>query len=194
MRCRRLLLLVVVLFGCKPSSTGGGTTRLATTTTLEVTTTTSASSFAVPAVIDLSYVQRVLEAIYHLDGEAARHAYAVKSADNELKERLDAIYGGPALADATQVYERNAAEGFSQFANPPGDAKVSAVTIIQATPTCIVARADLDHGPFFRKPGKPAPQSVIQLGPADILPLNPTGWGVVVAGDPNRDQKLEVCS
>jgi len=37
-------------------------------------TTTSASSFEVPAEVDVPYVQRVLKTIYHLDGEATRRA------------------------------------------------------------------------------------------------------------------------
>ncbi len=138
-------------------------------------------------------MQRVLETIYHLDGEATRHVYAKKFPDAELNERLEAIFGDPALTEAKRVLGENAADGFVRFANPPGDAKIRAVEIIQATPTCMIIRADLDYGPQFKEPRPPQPQATIQLGRADVLPFNPTGWGVLVAGVPNAGQNLKVC-
>lgn len=137
-----------------------------------------------PAVIDLPYVQRVLEAIYHLDGEATRHVYATKAPDAESDERLEAIFGGPRLVSAKRVLQEDAANGFSTYADPPGDANVRAKEIIQATPTCMVVRADLDYGPQFREYRPPEPPAVIQLVTADILPYDPTGWGIVGAGAP----------
>ncbi len=195
---RRWLLLLLLATGCRSASSGGGATTTSllpapTTTTLLQPTTTAAPSFEVPAVIDLPYVQRVLETIYHLDGEAVRHVYAKKVPDAELNERLEAIFGDPALAEAKRVLGENAAEGFVVFANPPGDAKVRAIEIIQATTKCMVIRADLDYGPQFKESRPPQPQAVIQLGRAEVLPLNPTGWGVVFAGQPEPGQNLRVC-
>ena len=195
---RRWLALLLLVTGCRNASGGGAATTTpvpepTVTTTLPQPTTTSPSSFAVPAVIDLAYVQRVLETIYHLDGEAARHVYAKKLPDAELNERLEAIFGGPALASAKQVLGEHAAEGFVRFANPPGDAKVRAKEVIQVTATCMVIRADLEFGPQFKEEIPPQQQSIIQLRRADVLPLNPTGWGVVFAGQPDAAQDVRVC-
>jgi len=203
---RWLLLIVLVTTGCGARSGRATTTATTTTSTvpprIEVTTTaapapttvaTSASSFAVPAVIDLAYVQRVLKTIYRLDGDASRRAYAMKAVDLEVVERLEAIFGGPRLTEAKRVLAENAVERFILFADPPGDAIVRAVEIIQATPTCMVIRADLEYGPLFKEPRPPQPQAIIQLRRADVLPFNPTGWGVVVAGDPAPGQDLKVC-
>ena len=197
---RRSLLvlpLLVLLGGCRDASGGGSTTTVpigpSSASSLVQPATTSVTSFEVPAVIDLAYVQRVLETIYHLEGEAVRHVYAKKLPDAELNERLEAIFGGPRLAEAKQVLGRNAAEGFVQFANPPGDAQVRAVEIIQATASCMVVRADLEYGPQFKEPGPPQPQAVIQLGRAKVGTLNPTGWGVLFAGQPEEGQDLKVC-
>ncbi len=195
---RRLLVLLLLLAGCRASSGRSTTTTSVvapaeTTTTTAATTTTTLSEFAVPAVIDLPYVQRVLEAIYHLDGEATRHAYATKAVDAEVDQRLEAIFGDPVLTNAKRALRESAAEGFSVFANPPGDAKVRAVEIIQATPTCIIVRANLDYGPQFKEYRPPRPEAIIQMARADILPYNPTGWGVTVAGEPRPGQNLRVC-
>jgi hypothetical protein len=196
---RWLLLTILILTGCQRGSPAGGGSTTTTlgppATTLEATTTTtSPTSFEVPAVIDLPYVQRVLETIYHLDGEATRHVYAKKIPDAELNERLEAIFGGARLKEAQRVLGENAAEGFVRFADPPGDATVRAIEIIEATPTCMVIRADLDYGPQLKAPGGRLPRAIVQMARADVLSLNPTGWGVVGAGtpiDPNED--LRTC-
>jgi len=196
---RRWLLLISLL-----AAACGGTANPegeATTTSLvpEVTilepapTTTSASSFEVPAEVDVAYVQRVLKAIYHLDGEATRRAYAAKAIDLEVVARLEALFSGKALAGARKVLAENAVEGFIEFADPPADAFVRAVDLIQVTDRCMVVRADLDFRPLFKKRVPPEPQAVIQLRRFEVLPFNPTGWGVVVAGDPDPGQSLKVC-
>ena len=150
---RRWLLLITFL-----AAACGGTASpevVATTTSLvpEVTilepapTTTSASSFEVPAEVDVPYVQRVLKTISHLDGEATRRAYAAKAIDLEVVDRLEAIFSGAALAGAKKVLAENAVEGFVRFADPPADAFVRAVDLIQVTARCMVVRADLDYRP-----------------------------------------------
>ena len=195
---RWLGLLLLVAAGCRGSAAPGVTTTVLappppTATAPVESTTTTGSPFAVPAVIDLPYVQRVLETIYHLDGEAARHVYAKKAPDAELNERLEAIFGGPALTEAARVYGENAAEGFVFFARPPGDPKVRVVEIIQAMPRCMILRADLDFGPIYKERPARQPQAVIQLRRADVLPFNPTGWGVVAAGTPEPGTNIRVC-
>ena len=197
---RRWLVFLVLVVGCRsraeaPAAT---TTTLlppeATTSTAAAPTSTVPPEFAVPAVIDLPYVQRVLEVIYHLDGEATRRAYATKAVDAEVDERLVAIFGEPRLSNSKKVLRDNAGDGFRTFANPPGDAKVRAVEIIEATPTCIVVRADLDYGPQYKEDRPPQPQAVIQMARAKVQPYNPTGWGVVVAGAPTPGKNLRVCT
>lgn len=200
-RLRVLLLLpIVVLAGCRSPAGGGGATTTgpppsaATTVTgIAPTSTALATGFELPAVIDLPYVQRVLKTIYHLDGEATRHIYAKKVPDAELYERLDAIFADPVLSNTKRVLGENAADGFIRFANPPGDATVRAVEIVQANPTCIVVWADLDFGPQYKEGGTPGPQAVIQLARTDINSFNPTGWGVEVAGAPKARENLKVC-
>jgi len=193
---------VLLLAGCTASSGGGAlpatTTTLLppleTTTTVPPTSSTVAAAFAVPAVIDLPYVQRVLETIYHLYGEATRHVYDTKSPDPELDERLVAIFGGQTLTGARKVLRDNADDGFRRFANPPHDPKVRVVEIIQATSKCMVIRADLNLDPQYKESRPSQPQAVIQMARADVLPYNPTGWGILVAGAPDQGQDLKVCS
>ena len=193
---------VLLLAGCTASSGGGAlpatTTTLLppleTTTTVPPTSSTVAAAFAVPAVIDLPYVQRVLETLYHLDGEATRQAYVKGALDDETDERLEALFANPRLASAKRNLRDSAQDGFRVLANPPGDAKVLAAGIVQATATCMVVRADLDYGPQYKEFRAPQPQAVIQMERAPVLPYNPTGWGIIVAGAPNPGEDLKVCS
>ena len=196
---RRWLPLILCLAAA--CGRAAGPERATTTTSLPevsivepTTTTTSASSFEVPAEVDRAYVQRVLETIYHLDGEATRRAYASKSIDLEVVARLRAIFAGSRLAKAKEVLAENAVEGFVRFADPPADAFVRVVELIQVTARCMVVRADLDYRPQFKGELSPEPQAVIQLRRFDVLPFNPTGWGVVVAGDHEPGQNLKVCT
>lgn len=200
---RWLVILLLGLAGCRGGSGDVSTTTTTTlapfpveTTqaTLPTTSSTVSAAFAVPAVIDVPYVQRVLEAIYHLDGEATRHVYATKVPDTELDERLEAIFGNPVLTNAKKLLKSDAEGGFRLYADPPGDARVQVLEILQSTATCIVVRANLDYGPQFREYRPPGPQSVVQMSRADVLPYNPTGWGVVAAGPPKPGGNLEVCS
>jgi hypothetical protein len=189
-----LLLVFLAAASCRDSGTDPPvTTMLLPETTVTQPATTTTLGFEIPAVIDLPYVQRVLETIYHLDGEATRHAYAKKTVDAELYERLEAIFGGEALEESKRILGENAAEGFAVFANPPGDPKVRAVEVLQATTKCIVVRADLDFGPYYKDQRPPPTQSLIQLAPADVLPLNPTRWGILVAGQPRPGTNTRVC-
>lgn len=195
---RWLTLLLVLAAGCRSSADPPPVTTTTllpvpeTTTTIPATTTTT-DPFAVPAVIDVAYAQRVLENIYRLDGEAVRYAYAKKVLDAELDARLVAIFGGPALEEARRILKENAAERFVRFADPPGYPKVSVIEIVQATPLCMVVRANLDFGSYYKRVQAPDPQVVVELRTADVEPFNPTGWGVLVAGRPRPGTNVMVC-
>lgn len=134
--------------------------------------------------IDVAYVQRVVDEIFRLDGEAARYVHVKRVPDAEFNARLEAIFGDPALEEAKTLYGRGAADGFVSFANPPGDPQVKIKSIEQSTPTCILALADLDFRPLFVGADRLIRGGVVVLSSADRLPLNPTGWGVVAAGTP----------
>jgi hypothetical protein len=189
-----LLLVFLVAASCRDSGTDPpATTTLLPDTTVTQPATTTTLGFEIPAVIDLPYVQRVLETIYHLDGEAARYLYAKKVPDAQFNERLEAIFGGPRLAGAKRIYGENTAQDFVRYANPPGDPVVRAREVVQGTPRCLIVRANLDYGPQYKEFTPPEPEAVIQLRRADVLPLNPTGWGVVAAGAPPQGSEIRVC-
>lgn len=180
----------IVLAACsgraaeQPTGTSTSIEPPSTTTapTTVAPTTSTSLGFERPAIIDVPYVQRVVDEIYRLEGEAARHLYANKVPDAEFNDRLEAILGEPALKDAKSVFGRASADGLRIFADPPGDPVVKIRSIVEFTQTCILARADLDFRPLFKDAERRQPDGLVQLNPGDVLPLNPTGWGVVGAG------------
>lgn len=161
-------------------------------TTVPATTSTSVG-FETPSIVDAPYVQRVVDELFRLEGEAARYLYAKKQPDAEFNARLDAILGEPALATAKTFYGRGAAEGFTNFANPPGNPKAKVQTVLEATPECILVRASIDFRPLFIEADRTDPNGFIQLHLADLLPLNLTGWGIVGAGVPADPKEVPRC-
>jgi hypothetical protein len=174
-----------------PETSEAATTFTSPTTLVPATSTTL--GFERPATIDVPYVQRVVDEIYRLEGEAARYIYAKKVPDAEFNARLEAIFGEPELEEAKSLYGRIAASGFETFANPPGNPSVKVVSILDTTSTCILARADLDFRPLFIGSDRTDIGGILELSPADVLPHNPTSWGVVAAGKPVAGQDLSSC-
>lgn len=163
-----------------------------TPTTVAPTTSTSLG-FEKPATIDVPYVQRVVDVLFHLEGEAARHIHSNRVPDAEFNERLEAIFGEPALEEAKTFYGRGAARGFDNFADPPGDPSVRVKSLVASTPACILVRAALDYRPMFRGASRTEPDGFVRLSPGDVLPLNPTGWGIVGAGRPAPGKEATTC-
>jgi len=156
-------------------------------------TTSTLLDFERPIAIDVPYVQRVLDEIYRLEGEAARYIYAKGVPDAEFNARLEAIFGDPALEATKSLYGQGAAQRFDTFANPPGTPKVKVRSVVEATAECILVTASLDFRPLFKGADRTEPDGVIILSIGEVLPLNPTGWGVVSAGKPNAGMELTAC-
>lgn len=193
---RRLLVLAVALIlgstACQgttkpdePTSTLPPTTP----TTVAETTTTTVSPFAVPDVIDIPYVQRVLEEIYRLDGEAVRHLYASKLPDKEFALRQEAIFGGQTLKESVRILSERATTELDAFASPPGNPTVKARELIQTSVRCMIVLADLSFSPFYRSSEVgPSDPSYIYLFRAEHSKYNSTGWGITRSGRPPAGQ------
>src|SRR5688500_3647961 len=94
-----VLVGVLAAVGC--SDTGDDAPRGPSATVRNAPTTAAATGATVvpvdqvPAVIDVAYVQRVIDALDHVMGDAVRALVAAKAPDREFYERLRAVYLDP---------------------------------------------------------------------------------------------------
>ena len=92
-----VLVGVLAVVGCSDSGDDAiaPARRPRCATSRATTTTTVVPVDQVPAVIDVAYVQRVIDALDHVMGDAVRALVAAKVPDREFYERLRAVYLDP---------------------------------------------------------------------------------------------------
>jgi len=160
-----------------PSSTTAPTTGRAASSP----TTGPADPYAVPEVIDAAYVERVLAALYAVDGEALRSALDKGAVDAEVIGLLQAIYVEPQLRIEVEALIR-ALGDTSGFKRPPGDRVARVGRLRQVDRRCVIAEAVFDFESVVEQPS-PAPGgetliiALVPRGSAEGTP-NPTGWSI----------------
>lgn len=133
-----LALLAVLTTACQPAEP---TTPAATIAAPSATPTTTPApepslpspspapeDYAVPAVIDEPYVQRVLQALYSLESEAVRQMVAAGEVTEEAAALLRAANRPVRIDPLLERYRGLAAQGFPGVLEEPGN-QVVTVTI-----------------------------------------------------------------
>ena len=183
-----VLVGVLAVVGC--SDHGRDTTRAPTATVRKEAATTTTSVVPVdqvPAVIDVAYVQRVIDALDHVMGDAVRALVAAKAPDRAFYERLRAVYLDPEFERVQSSFGRSAANDLAGFRDAPGDPVTRVGRVITAANDCIFAEVDRDLGPTHKE--SPSPEvrhSYLGLGTRrtehDPAALNPTAWMIGLDG------------
>ncbi len=108
--------------------------------------TTTTNPYAVPAVIDVAYVNRVLAGLDAAMGDTVRLVVHTRTIPREAYDRLRAIYNDDQrLQLAIDSFQSDMRRGFTGYQPEPGN-KVSVVTqLITVAPTCLFARVDRDY-------------------------------------------------
>lgn len=178
-----LLLLVACTKGGSKAQTPGATVPTAP----PFTTTTTTNPYAVPAVIDAAYVNRVLAGLDAAVGDVTRLVLRTRTIPREAYDRLRALYGTDALLQLKlDSFQSDLAAGPQAIQNSPGN-KVSLVKeIISGTPRCIYARVDRDYSAVFVNQNPNTRTQWIALQPVDSnrdpSRYNPSGWAFVYEG------------
>ena len=148
------------------------------------TTVTTAFDFAVPAVIDAAYVEKVMAALDHVYGDAIRTLARERKLTQEFLDRLAAIYGDRFFRLAQDAWAQELSSGLSGVRPVPGDPRSTVTTVTVARADCIVAPAMRDFSAIRTSNPPPPPQRFIGLVPrADArTALNPTGWVLAYDG------------
>lgn len=176
-----LLLSAVALLG---ACTGGGGGRDDDTLPPRGSSTTSTSvDYSVPAVIDVAYVEKVMEALDHVYGDAIRILAREREITKEFLEHLAAIYTPSQFEFTQRLWVRDVAAGLEGLRANPGDPRTAVLELLRAERRCILARVDRDFSPANSAPDRPTPQEYVALVPViDHARHNPTPWTISFDG------------
>jgi hypothetical protein len=192
-------LLLTALAACSSSSGADRDTATAQTVATEPPTTTTTNPYAVPAVIDAAYVNRVLAGLDALMGDTTRLIIRTKTITQEAYDRLKSLYANNQLLqlvlDALQDELRS---GFADYIPNPGNKSTTVTQIVTGNSRCIFVRVHRDYSAVAVDPTAVNPQWV-SLKPLDLgrdpNGYNPTSWGVVYDGfTRERSQPADPCA
>ena len=176
----RRVLAVAVLLALAACRSGGAAEPRTTVPTAASTTTTTAVSYDVPAVIDVPYIEKVMAALDHVDGEAARRAATQRKLDPEFFKYYSSIYTDRYFKLVQRAWLQIAGDKFKLLVASPGDPETTVERVIRADSQCIFFQAKRDYASQLLGPeGSQAPRYValVPLPPERNLGgTNPTPW------------------
>ncbi|MGH9155461.1 MAG: hypothetical protein ACRD1K_06440 [Acidimicrobiales bacterium] len=159
------------------------------------TTTVPVDPFAIPEVIDAAYVNRVLAALYKIDGDLHREVLASGGVEVEVIQRLTSIYGEPQRNLELNALPSVLRDDPAIFRVPPGDRRVTVISIVTARSDCIITLADLSYAEVLYTATTIGQQEffmvVLRSRSTDgnaLKDFNPTPWMIVGARIINRAQ------
>jgi hypothetical protein len=142
--------------------------------------TTTTNPYAVPAVIDAAYVNRVLAALDAAVGDVVRMVVHANRLDPEVMDRLRALYDDEALRPQVEVLAQDSADGFQAYLDHPGNQRSAIIQMVSASSSCIFAHVSRDYRPVVKEPDPNLSDQWIALVPLDPSRdprhYNATGW------------------
>lgn len=198
-RLALVALLLAASASCRASSAekvSGPTATVAT----EPAPTTTTNPYAVPAVIDAAYVNRVLAGLDAIRGDVTRLVIQTRSIPQDALDRLRAVYGtdDPLQLEIDGI-QSDMRDGFDGYFPIPGNELGTVKEILTARPDCIFARVARDYSAIGPGASSPSDRNWVALRRQDPVKdphgYNHTGWAYVYDGfPPNRTQPRDPCS
>ena len=160
------LLVVLALPGCR---SGGARTLETLPPEPPTTTTTAVDVTKVPAVIDVAYVQAVIDRLDVVIGDAVRVLVGNKGVPNaEFVQLLSAVYGEQQSQREQRGYGGFTGEDPFPLRADPGNPDAKVTSVVDSSPTCIVLLADHDFAPIYVRPQAGHDiKAVVELHPRD---------------------------
>ena len=154
--------------------------------------TTTTNPYAVPAVIDAAYVNRVLAGLDAVTGGVVRTVYDTRTITPEALERLKAVYASPEFLqlfiDGLQIDLRG---GFKNYRPQIGNRSSVVTQVITARQECVFVQVHRDYSAISTDTSAVVNPQWIALRRTDpntdVKRHNPTLWSVVYDGF-NRDR------
>jgi hypothetical protein len=177
-----LAAMAAVLVAC-----GGSSEPLVPTATLPQGTTTT-DPYAVPAVIDEAYVNRVLAGLDKAYGDITRIVVAERSVPPDVVQGLNAVYVGRLIQAHIDLFQVEVERGLGGYQQQPGDNRSIVTNVISVKPNCVFAMITRDSSSVVLSPDLRFATQWVALVPADITfeihRFNPTGWAFLYEGFP----------
>lgn len=177
-------VLAILVGACSPSGAKDPETTVPTAPTTAATTEV-VDPFAVPAVIEAAYVDKVLAALNRVDGDLVRDLVQTNTLSEMANIRLRAIYNDPEFQQELESLVKLFGRGIGGFKRPPGDRRTTVTEIVTASPTCVLAEVTHDYSNVVENAAQPLAGeevAIVTLRPtqanADPQDLNPTPWSV----------------
>lgn len=182
MRGARVFLGVALVVGA--CNGGGGGRSNDTLPPPPETTVTTAVDYAVPAVIDAAYVEKVIAALDHVYGDAIRTLARERKITQDFLDRLAAIYTPAEFKLAQDIWVRDVASGLQGLVPVPGDPKTVIRSVVRGDRTCLFAAVDRSFAATRTTPDRPTPPWYVALIPRTQAssPHNPTPWVISFDG------------
>ena len=173
------LLLGLMAAGCSDGD-GGSSGGPRATVPKASTTTAPADPYAIPDTIDIAYVQRVLDKLYEIEGDAVRIIVAERALVPAAVEKLQAIFLADELNAQLDGWTDIIREGeLTTFASDPRAVSVVVRQLPEVTASCISIRTTEDPSAGASTPQEPY-ANLVSLGrksdAQDRGRANPTPW------------------
>jgi len=193
-------LLLTALAACSSSSGADRDTATAQTVATEPPTTTTTNPYAVPAVIDAAYVNRVLAGLDALMGDVARLIIDSRTIPREAYDRMKALYASDStfMQLAIDGYQQDIRRNFAGYKPTPGNVLTTVTQLVSTSRSCVFAKVNRD----YTQVGTNSVATDIQwialtpLDPSrDPLRYNPTPFALAYEGFPrSRTQPPDPCA
>jgi hypothetical protein len=142
--------------------------------------TTTTNPYAIPAVIDAAYVNRVLAALDAAVGDVVRIVASTKSLPPDAVTRLRAWYTPEELAKQVDYFQQDIAQGARRLKTDPGNIVSQGSPLISARTDCIFAQVARDYRLVSDSPDPRLGIQWVGLVPVDPNNdpnhYNPTPW------------------
>ena len=150
------------------------------------TTIGDANPYAVPAHITTAYVQRVLNALDVVDGDATRLIVANRSLVKPALLRLEAIDSKSWFGSVTNVWAGDLASGLKSYRPDPGNQRDLVTNVISANSDCVFVRALTDYSAISIKAQRPVINYIVLRAGPGTSSFNPTPWIVDIEGSNSK--------
>lgn len=157
----------------------------AATVRTEPPTTATTNPYAVPAVIDAAYVNRVLAWFDQAEGDIVRRVIAARTLTPEDIAVLRAINASDGMFQADlDSFQYTLRTGLGGFLPNPGNVRTVVVELLSTKSSCVYVKVDRDASAVARNPNPSLRTQWVALRRLDNLPIssNPTGWGYILNG------------